>query len=98
MVATGKKGMIKHFINDESAYLAWVEANQNGYAVNVDELRYFPQYPMVHRASHKIISTPARTNYTTGRFVKVCSLNFDALEQWSQEKYGRPLTRCAKCI
>jgi len=98
MTAPGAESMIKHFAHDETAYLEWVEANQNGYVVNVDEPRYFPQYPMVHRASHKVISTPARTNYTTGNFIKVCSLDLAALEQWSHEKYGRPLNRCAKCI
>ncbi len=90
--------MIKHFTNDEAAYLDWVAANQSGYVVNVDEPRSFPQYPMVHRASHRVISTLTRTNYTTGKFMKVCSLDLNALEEWSREKYGRSLNRCAACM
>jgi hypothetical protein len=90
--------MIQRFQNDEDAYLRWVQANPDGYVVNVDEPRSFPQYPMVHRASHKVMSTPARTNYTTGDFIKICSMDLNALEQWSQEKYGRSLTRCAGCM
>ena len=60
--------MIEQFANDEAAYLSWVQANPDGYVVNVDEPVSFPHYPMVHRASHTVISTPARTGYTTGAY------------------------------
>ncbi len=90
--------MIEQFENDESGYLRWVQANPSGYVVNVDEPQYAPQYPMLHAASHKVISSPTRTNYTTGRYIKFCSVNLEALERWAKDKYGRSLTRCAQCM
>ncbi len=90
--------MVKRFKNDEARYLSWVQGNPTGYVVNVNEPQYASQYPMVHAASHKAISSPARSNYTTGSYIKVCSTDLDALEQWSQGKYGRALTRCARCM
>jgi hypothetical protein len=90
--------MIKHFQNAEVSYLHWVQNNQDGYVVNVDVARSFPQYPMVHRATHKALSSPAWTNYTTGKFIKVCSLDLGALEKWARDEYHRPLTRCAVCM
>ena len=90
--------MIKRFENDEAAYLTWVHANLEGYVVNVDKARSFPQYPMVHRATHRAISTSAWANYTTGQFIKVCSLDLKALEQWSRREYGRALNPCTVCM
>ena len=90
--------MVVPFKDDEAGYLKWVLANPTGYVVNVDRPQYFPQYPMVHSATHKAVSTPARSNYTTGKYLKFCSVSLVALEQWSQTNYGRPLTRCAQCM
>jgi hypothetical protein len=90
--------MIDHFVNDDAAYLRWVHSHQHGYIVNLDKARTYPQYPMVHRASHKLISSPERTNYTTNEFIKVCSTDLAALERWSKEECGRVLNRCATCM
>jgi hypothetical protein len=90
--------MLKTFRDDETGYLAWVQTHPDGYVVNIDEPPIAPQYPMVHIASHRIISSPTRTNYTTGRYFKVCSTELEELERWAQRKYGRPLTRCRQCL
>ncbi len=90
--------MIVPFKSDDAGYLKWVQANPAGYVVNVDEPQRFQRYPMVHSASHKSVSSPTRSNYTTGRYLKFCSVSLEELEQWSQAKYGRPLTRCAQCL
>jgi hypothetical protein len=89
--------MVERFQNDEAGYLRWLEANPHGYVVNVDEPNHIAQYPMVHRATHKVLSSPHRTNYTTGRYIKICSDNLQELEGWSKQKYGRQLVRCAQC-
>lgn len=86
------------FKDDETGYLRWVQAHPGGYIVNIDEPQVTPQYPMVHVASHKLLSSPARTNYTTGRYFKVCSEQLENLEAWAQSKYGRTLTRCRQCM
>ena len=90
--------MVIPFKHDDSGYLKWVVSNPNGYVVNVDEPQYFSEYPMVHSASHKSISSPKRSNYTTGRYLKFCAVSLQELEQWSQATYGRPLTHCAVCM
>lgn len=90
--------MVVPFKNDEAGYLKWILANPTGYVVNVDEPQYFSQYPMVHSATHKLISSPTRCNYTTGRYIKFCSVSLEALEKWSQAKYRRPLNPCKKCF
>ena len=90
--------MPKTFVDDESGYLAWVHAHPHGFVVNIDDPQITPQYPMVHVASHKSLSSPTRTNYTTGRYFKVCSDSLEELQAWAQKKYGRGLTRCRQCM
>lgn len=90
--------MPNRFVNDESGYLAWVQAHPDGFIVNIDDPQVTPQYPMVHAASHKSLSSPKRKNYTTGRYFKVCSERLEELEAWAQKKYGRALTRCQQCM
>jgi hypothetical protein len=80
--------MLRKFENDENGYLAWVQGHPDGYIVNIDDPQVTPQYPMVHAASHKSLSSSARTNYTTGRYFKVCSERLEELEVWAQKKYG----------
>jgi hypothetical protein len=90
--------MVQRFKDDDEGYLRWIEGNQGGYVVNMDEPPSVPQYPMLHSATHKLLSTPKRTNYTTGKYFKVCSTDLEALEKWSQRRYGKSLTRCAQCM
>lgn len=90
--------MILHFDNNEEEYLAWVHANPNGFVVNVDRARRVPHYPMVHRATHGLMSSPARTNYTTNDYIKICSPELSELEGFSLSEYGRALNRCETCM
>ena len=88
---------MEKFVNDEKGYLDWVRSNQNGYVVNSDHDHRSPDYPMIHLATHKSMSSPKRTNYTTGRFFKVCSNDRRELEKWAKDERGRPLTPCRTC-
>lgn len=90
--------MIKLFQNDDEGYLAWVAAHQNGFVVNTDNPPSQLTYPMVHVASHNAISSPTRTNYTTAQYIKYCSLNLAALDQYVQKEHGRVLHRCGICM
>ena len=90
--------MLRTFVKDENGYLGWVQTHPHGYVVNIDEPQSSPQYPMVHAATHRTMSSPTRTNYTTGRYFKVCSEQLQELEAWAQRKYGRALTRCRQCM
>lgn len=90
--------MIRKFVNEEAAYLEWIAANATGFVVNTDDPLTQDSYPMVHKAQHKVISSPARTNYTTDRYIKICGLNLDELERFVVEQYGRQLNRCKQCM
>jgi hypothetical protein len=90
--------VVELFNNDEIGYLSWIEANPQGFVANADRSLSFPQYPMVHTASHRLVSSPKIGNFTTGDYVKFCSTDLDALERYSQTEFGRPLTRCSQCM
>ena len=91
-------GRVVVFRNDEQGYRHWIERNQRGFVVNVDEESRTPQYPMVHAATHRLMSSDALENYTTGRYSKACSNDLGALESWSQSTHGRKLTPCSVCM
>ncbi|HFQ4916897.1 TPA: hypothetical protein ACGUTA_004304 [Vibrio vulnificus] len=82
----------------DEEYLVWIENNLEGYVVNYDVDGNFPDYPMVHLSSHKSISSSSRTNYTTGKYRKICSNNLDALEVWTSNMLGKSVTKCRVCM
>ena len=90
--------MVQLYDNDEPGYLAWVTANPAGFVATLDRALSFPQYPMVHKATHGLISSANIGGFTTGDYVKLCAADLPALERYCQEKYGRPLTRCRACM
>lgn len=90
--------MVELFDNDEAGYLKWIQANPHGFVANVDRAGTVPQYPMVHVATHGSMSSPKIGNFTTGAYVKLCCTDLAALEQYSQTKFGRTLTRCSQCM
>jgi hypothetical protein len=90
--------MVTRFDNDEAGYLKWVQANPHGFIANVDRAGSVPTYPMVHAATHRALSSPKIGNFTTGDYIKLCSTDLDALEEYSRTKFGRSLTRCSQCM
>lgn len=90
--------MIEQFDKREMEYLQWVQAHPEGYVVNLDRARVRAEYPIVHAASHKLVSSPSRTNYTDGDYIKVCSENLHDLEKWALSTARRPLARCGVCM
>ncbi len=90
--------MVELFDNDENGYLKWVLANPNGFVANVDRAGRVPQYPMAHAATHGSMSSAKIGNFTTGNYIKFCSTDLAALEQYSKTNFGRSLTRCSICM
>ena len=86
------------FDNDEEGYTRWVLAHPEGFVVNVDRAQKVPHYPMVHQATHKLISSQEIGNFTTGKFLKICSADLQELDNYSQSKYGRSLNYCSVCM
>ncbi|PBS12396.1 hypothetical protein CMZ82_09570 [Lysobacteraceae bacterium NML93-0792] len=89
---------VELFDNREEDYLAWVQAHPQGFIANMDDNRNVPQYPMIHRASHKTMSSQKIGNFTTGGYVKYCSLDLGALERHLQKQHARPITFCSVCM
>jgi hypothetical protein len=90
--------MITKFVNDDEAYLSWVDGHPEGFVVNIDEPHIWKPYPMVHRASHRVITTSRRGNYTTKQYYKVCAADLRELEGWAREAFDKKLTRCRVCM
>lgn len=95
---TLKANEIELFKNREDEYLGWIEKNHNGYVLNIDEPQVFANYPMIHKASHKLLSSPKIGNFTTAQYFKVCSVDRDLLEKWAIDKYQKEVTLCNVCM
>jgi hypothetical protein len=83
---------------DDAGCLQWVVDNRGGFIVNIDYTHAVPDYPMVHRADHRAMTTDARENYTTGRYFKVCSNDLSELQAWARRETGKELTECQICM
>jgi hypothetical protein len=90
--------MIHFFDRDEAGYLRWLTANPEGFVLNADRAGVMPQYPMIHRASHKLVSSPQIGNFTTGDYIKMCSADLDALAEAGRQRFGRAPTYCRQCM
>jgi hypothetical protein len=90
--------MIERFDKREAEYVLWVQSHPDGYVANLDRAGSRVEYPMVHAASHKVVSSPLRTNYTDGDYIKVCSESLDDLEKWALATARRRLTHCRVCM
>jgi 5-methylcytosine-specific restriction protein A len=86
---------MKLFDGADTAYLEWISENPNGFVATTDKAMQRVEYPVVHLASHRQISGPAR--FTSGDYLKVCSLFLEELEDWATASSSRPLTWCKTC-
>lgn len=83
-------------INDDDAYLRWLETNPDGFVLNTRNPPS-PDYVMLHRAKCLDISTPKRSNWTTTGYLKVCSNDIAELEGWIAQTTGGQMTPCKRC-
>ena len=90
---------MKIFRKDEASYLEWVESNRgSGFILNVDDPQSVPDYPKLHLARYKCVTSPTTENYTSNTYFKVCSQSISELESWSLKTYGKPATPCRGCF
>ncbi|MCK8123868.1 hypothetical protein MTF66_02580 [Pseudoalteromonas sp. 2CM39R] len=90
---------MKEFVQDEQAYLQWAtKYKDTGFILNVDEPQNVDDYPKLHLARYKCVTSPKKTNYTNNEYFKVCSESRAELEAWSKSKYGKELTLCGVCF
>lgn len=86
---------MRRFEDDEAGYAAWINENPEGFIANVDKAGNRPNYPMVHLASHALVTKGER--FTTDDYFKVCSAELRDLQVWSQANANRPLRWCKIC-
>lgn len=89
---------VEFFDVDDQSYLDWVQSHPEGYIANVDRMVKVPDYPMIHRATHGLLSSAKIGNFTAGDYVKYCSTDLDALRAWVEFVCGRVATRCGQCM
>jgi hypothetical protein len=85
---------MRGFRNNDEGYLKWIESHPAGFVVNVDVPQTRDEYPMVHSAQHKLLSSAAVGGYTTGDYEKICSDDMEELEEWAKETHGKRLRFC----
>ncbi len=84
------------FIDEDDAYLHWVDQNPAGFVVN-SQRRPVSAYLLLHRATCSHISSATRTNWTTDQYIKICSADVDQLHAWAQCEVGGDLKPCSFC-
>ncbi len=95
--ATPEDSMIL-FLDEERAYLNWVTHHRTGFVL--DCLRHPTKAHLVlHRATCPEIkhSGSKQTHWTTGKHLKGCSLEIEALKTWGKDQTGHEPTDCARC-
>jgi hypothetical protein len=84
------------FIQDDEAYLHWIDQNPSGFVVNAYR-RPTPAYLVLHRAICPHVSTAVRTNWTTTQYIKICSADLDELQLWAKRDVGGEVRVCGFC-
>ena len=81
--------------NDDDAYQAWLNDNPQGFVINTEKVPRCETLRL-HRVSCSHISTPKRSNWTTGGYLKMCSNSIAELDGWARE-YCAELPACQIC-
>lgn len=87
---------VRQFIDDDEAYLRWLDENPTGYVVN-SERKPTSNYLILHQAGCRHINSPGKSNWTTTSYIKTCSHDVAALEGWAQSTTGGTLKPCGSC-
>jgi hypothetical protein len=85
-------------LDEDRVYLSWLAHHRNGFVL--DWLRKpTKKTPMIHRAACAEIKTAKtkNTHWTTGRHVKVCSLDRDELVSWAKDESDGNPDDCELC-
>lgn len=89
-------GNMQRFVDDDSAYLAWLANHRADYVINTYR-NPSAGYLMLHRANcYTISGVPSRGSTFTGDFIKVCGSRVD-LEAFARELGGN-VTPCGICL
>ncbi len=93
---TEQGSVVRFFINDDDAYLRWLEANPHGFVVNSGKIPK-ANYLKLHRASCAHLHSEGTSNWTTGDYIKTCSDSALSLESWARTIADGVLDPCPVC-
>ena len=75
---------------DDAAYLAWLDANPDGYVINTEPGGR--GYARLHRATCDTIRT--RPPFIGPFYIKLCSTSVEEFDEWAFQLRGAPAQRC----
>ncbi len=88
---------MERFLDNDRAYLDWVETHQQGYVVNAYR-EPSARYLVLHQADCPTITgEPTNGKAWTSDYIKVCSHDRTELEDWARDQVGGPLQPCSTC-
>lgn len=97
------------FKNDDAGFVAWREANRDGYILNIgdakvrDDREYYLPFVKLHRADCGTLSPNknGEKTWTSTGYFKVCSDNWQDVESWVYAHVDSDpdweIPRCASC-
>lgn len=88
----------EQFVDNDVAYLAWMDEHPEGYVVNTTK-RSNPKYLVLHRAGCPHIRSHSNPNAFTGMgYMKVCGSDQGDLLLWVKQRGAPGFTkRCSTC-
>jgi hypothetical protein len=83
--------------DDDAAYVAWIAANPAGFVINIQQ-GLNASDARLHLAGCRTISheNPRRGPWI-GTYIKVCSVDLDALDRWAVEHARGDVAACRIC-
>jgi hypothetical protein len=88
---------VERFKDDESGYTRWLKENPLGFVLNIE--RSLGRSGLrLHKADCRTIQgTPPRGDTWTGAYIKVCSIDKQALIDWAERESGETPPSCGVC-
>jgi hypothetical protein len=84
------------FINEDEAYLRWIDQSPTGFVVSANRVPK-ASYLILHRSTCAHVATDERANWTTNAYIKICSNSVDELHDWARRVVGGELKPCGSC-
>ena len=86
------------FKDDDLGYLYWLDSNPGGYVVNCHR-NPTQDYLKLHRANcYSISGVPSKGKWWTNQYIKVCSMDKNALADWAMTRVGGEIQPCSHCM
>jgi hypothetical protein len=94
----GSGASVVSFEDDDAGYRGWLRSWPSGFVLNCNR-HPTPDYLILHRAACRFITElDARMKTFTGDYIKVCSTDRRAVQQWARTQAGAETTDCSHCM